>query len=184
MDILLAEDEDVSRAMLGALLKGAGHKVTAVANGADAWDAWLLAEHRVVISDWMMPQVDGLELCRRVRARRARHYTYIILLTARSGTDDYLTAMEAGVDDFVTKPPVPSELKARLGVAERILGLRAELMLLEGLLPVCSYCKRLRNDQNEWSSLEGYVEKRSNAQFSHGICPDCYAKHVEPQLKG
>jgi len=168
--------------MLGALLGGAGHKVTAVPNGQEAWDAWLLAEYRVVITDWMMPDVDGLELCRRIRGRQARHYTYIILLTARSGTDDYLTAMKAGIDDFVTKPPVPAELKARLGVAERILGLREELYLLEGLLPICSYCKRLRNEHNEWSSLEGYVERRSNAQFSHGICPDCYHKHVEPQL--
>ncbi len=90
--------------------------------------------------------------------------------------------MDSGVDDFITKPLDPDELKARLRVAERILGLREELHALEGLLPICSYCKRIRNDQDQWSSLERYIERRSKAEFSHGICPECYRKYVEPQL--
>jgi phosphoserine phosphatase RsbU/P len=105
-----------------------------------------------------------------------------MLLTASGGRDNFLAAMEAGIDDFITKPVDPAELRARLTVAERILGLREELHALEGLLPICSYCKRIRNDRDEWSSLEGYIEKRSKAEFSHGICPDCYRKHLEPQL--
>jgi sigma-B regulation protein RsbU (phosphoserine phosphatase) len=182
MNILVAEDDAVTRQLLVALLAAAGHKPTAVENGRDAWDAWLLARPRVVISDWQMPELDGLELCRRLRARPREQYTYFVLLTARSGKESYLTAMEAGIDDFITKPVDPDELKARLTVAERILGLRQELHALEGLLPICAYCKRIRNDQNQWSSLEGYIERRSKAEFSHGICPDCYAKHVESQL--
>ncbi|HVH08711.1 MAG TPA: response regulator, partial [Gemmatimonadales bacterium] len=126
---------------------------------------------------------DGLELCRRVRQERADGYTYFVLLTGRTGKESYLAAMKAGVDDFVTKPLDPEELEARLQVAERILGLRRKLQQLEGLLPICSYCKRIRDDKENWNSLEGYIEKRSDAQFSHGICPDCHTKHVQPQLE-
>jgi DNA-binding response OmpR family regulator len=182
MKILIAEDEAVSRAKLLALLNAQGHDVTATEDGMEAWGAWQIAQPRVVVSDWAMPELDGLELCRRLRAHQADHYTYFILLTATGGRENFLAAMEAGIDDFITKPVDPEELRARLTVAQRILGLREELSALEGLLPICSYCKRIRNDRQEWSSLEGYIEKRSKAEFSHGVCPDCYKKHLEPHL--
>ena len=182
MNILIAEDEPVSSKVLEASLVAAGHKVTVAENGLDAWDAWHLAEPSVVISDWMMLEMDGLELCRRIREERRDRYTYYILLTGRSGKDSYLAAMDAGIDDFITKPVDGDELKARLRVAERILGLRERMDALEGLLPICSYCKRIRNERQQWSALEGYIEKRSGAEFSHGICPDCYKQHVEPHL--
>jgi phosphoserine phosphatase RsbU/P len=90
--------------------------------------------------------------------------------------------MEAGADDFITKPVDIEELHARLKVADRILGLRRHMQQLEGLLPICSYCKRIRDQAEQWQSIERYLEKRSEAQFSHGICPDCYSKVVQPQL--
>jgi YesN/AraC family two-component response regulator len=92
--------------------------------------------------------------------------------------------MDAGIDDFITKPVDGDELKARVRVAERILGLRKRMDDLEGLLPICSYCKRIRNDHDQWSALEGYIEQRSGAEFSHGVCPDCYALHLEPKVGG
>ena len=184
LSLLVADDDPVALQMLAAVLRGAGHKATLAPNGADAWDAWLISQSRVVLSDWNMPEKDGLELCRNIRARPSEAYTYFIILTSHGGKQNYLAAMDAGVDDFLTKPVDVDELKARLQVAERILRLREELNALEGLLSVCSYCKRIRNDQGGWGSLEGYIEKRSRAEFSHGICPDCYAKHVEPQLGG
>lgn len=183
MNILIAEDEPVSRKVLESILVAAGHRVTGVENGLDALDAWRLAESRVVISDWAMPEMDGLDLCRHIREERRDRYTYYILLTGRSGKDSFLAAMDAGIDDFITKPVDGDELKARLRVAERILGLRERMDALEGLLPICSYCKRIRNEQDQWSALEGYIEKRSGAEFSHGICPECYGKHMEPHLK-
>ena len=70
----------------------------------------------------------------------------------------------------------------RLRVAERILGLRKEVQQLEGLLPICTYCKRIRDEDDHWTSIETYIEQRSRAEFSHGICPDCYEKHIEPSL--
>ena len=182
VSVLIVDDDPVSRAQLAALAKAAGYGVNVAAHGREAWEILQFARVPVVVSDWYMPEMDGVDLCRRIRARHDAPYVYFILITARGGKQQYLTGMEAGADDFIAKPVDPDELKARLTVAERILGLRRELQQLAGLLPICAYCKRIRDDTQHWSSLEGYIEKRSEAQFSHGICPDCYKKHVEPQL--
>jgi CheY-like chemotaxis protein len=182
MKILLVEDEAASLTMLQAVLKAGGHEVAIAENGAEAWGLWQVAQQRVVVADWLMPEMDGLTLCRRIRAHHGAPYTYFILETVRTGTGSFLEAMAAGVDDFISKPIVPDELLARVNVGERILGLRQELMTLEGLLALCSYCKRLRDDNGVWVPLERYVASRSGAKFSHGICPDCYETRVRPQL--
>lgn len=182
MNILVAEDEPVSRLVLQSILAAGGHHVTVTENGTEALDAWRLTEAQLVVSDWMMPHMDGLELCRQIRDARHDRYTYFVLLTARSGKESYLAAMDAGIDDFITKPVDGDELKARLRVAERILGLRQRMDALEGLLPICGYCKRIRDDRQEWGSLEGYIEQRSRAEFSHGVCPSCYEKYLAPHL--
>ncbi len=182
--VLIAEDDAVTRLTLSAALKGMGHEVTLAADGAEAWSDLQLMHIPVVISDWQMPEIDGPDLCRRIRGRRDDRYTYFILVTATGGKQRYLEGMDAGADDFITKPVDLEELRARLTVAERILGLRLHVQQLEGLLPICQYCKRIRGGDESWESIEGYVEKRSEAQFSHGICPDCYKKHVEPQVGG
>jgi phosphoserine phosphatase RsbU/P len=184
MHVLIAEDDPVTRLHLTAALKGLGYEVTAAADGKEAWGTLQLGAFAVVISDWQMPEIDGTELCQRLRARTGEQYTYFILITSKAGKPRYLEGMQSGADDFIAKPVDIEELHARLKVAERILGLRKHVQQLEGLLPICSYCKRIRDDQQSWNSLEGYIEKRSEAQFSHGICPDCYKKHVEPQLRG
>ncbi|HUL03053.1 MAG TPA: response regulator transcription factor [Gemmatimonadales bacterium] len=182
MKILLVEDEAASRAMLQAVLKAGGHEVAVAENGSEGWGLWQVAQQRVVVADWLMPEMDGLTLCKRIRAHRGASYTYFILETVRTGTGSFLEAMAAGVDDFISKPIVPDELLARLKVGERILGLRHELLTLEGLLAICSYCKRLRDEGGTWIPLERYVAARSGAKFSHGICPDCYETRVRPQL--
>jgi sigma-B regulation protein RsbU (phosphoserine phosphatase) len=182
MKILLAEDEALSRETLRAVMAAAGHEVIPVATGREAWERWFTMRHRVIVADWLMPEMDGLELCRRIRSQAPGPYTYFILETIRSGRGNFLEAMKAGVDDFIAKPIDPEELIARLNAAERILGLRAELFALEGLLPMCSYCRRLRDDAGTWTPLEQYVESRSTAQFTHGVCPECYDKHLRPVL--
>ncbi|TMK82537.1 MAG: response regulator [Actinobacteria bacterium] len=131
MRILIAEDDTASRLILAQILKQLGHDVTATANGAEAWRVFEREHVPLLISDWMMPDPDGLELCRRVRAADRGKYTYIILLTALGGKENYLEAMSAGVDDFVTKPFDADQLHARVRVAERILGLQRELTHLE-----------------------------------------------------
>jgi CheY-like chemotaxis protein len=146
--VLVAEDDPVARQVLESVLAAAGQRVTATANGLDAWNAWSLSQQSIVLSDWLMPELDGLDPPQRQ-----------------------------------AELPHPEELTARLGVAQRILALRRELTQLEALLPICSYCKRIRDANQTWQPVERYVGARSGAEFSHGICPECYRKHIEPQLK-
>ena len=180
--VMVVDDDPVSSAQLGALAKAAGYEVRGAPNGKEAWELLQLARVPIVISDWYMPEMDGPELCRRIRARTREPYVYFILVTSRGGKQQYLAGMEAGADDFIAKPVDPDELRARLKVAERILGLRKEIEQLEVLLPICSYCKRIRNDHEEWEPLEKYIEEHFEQLLSHGICPDCYIKYVQPQL--
>jgi diguanylate cyclase (GGDEF)-like protein len=127
MKILIAEDDTTSRLLFGATLKKLGHNVTAVEDGRKAWDAWRQDDYPLLISDWMMPNIDGLELCRMVREEHSLQYTYVILLTAMDSKGSYLEGMDAGADDFITKPFDEELLAARLRVAERILGLHKKL---------------------------------------------------------
>jgi sigma-B regulation protein RsbU (phosphoserine phosphatase) len=176
MNILVVEDDPVSRLLLATTLRKLGHEVTETADGLAAWTAFERAPFRVVISDWMMPEMDGLELCRRIRDAHNLRYTYILMLTALGGQANYFEAMEAGADDFLNKPLDANELRVRLRVAERVLELQAEVKQLEGLLPICSYCKKIRDEGNTWVRMESFIERQTDAHFSHGICPDCTAK--------
>jgi len=183
MNLLLAEDDAIARLTLSAMLKGLGYEVTAAEDGAEAWGNLQVGHFPIVISDWQMPEIDGPELVRRMRARATDRYSYFLLITATGGKKRYLEGMDAGADDFITKPVDVDELRARLRAAERMLGLRRHVQQLEGLLPMCAYCKRIRDASERWESIERYVEQRSAAQFSHGYCPDCYEKHVRPQIE-
>jgi DNA-binding response OmpR family regulator len=139
---------------------------------------------RVVVSDWLMPKLDGLELCRRVRAQAGAEYTYFILLTGNEATaENQREAADAGVDDFLTKPLNLDELWNRLRVAERILRYATQVKQLEEMLPICSYCKKIRDDQNYWQQIEGYINERTGSEFSHSVCPDCYQRVVLPELE-
>jgi DNA-binding response OmpR family regulator len=182
MNILIAEDDPIAERILVASLERLGHTVAVAHDGEEAWERFLQHPVPVVITDWMMPRVDGLEVCRRIRARVSPQYTYVIMLTALHGKDRFLAGMEAGADDFLTKPLDRQGLQARLRVAERILSLQAEIRQLQGLLPICSYCKRIRDEGDHWSDLEHYISERTHASFSHGMCPACIEKHVMPAL--
>ncbi|ARO87913.1 diguanylate cyclase response regulator [Nitrosospira lacus] len=127
MKILVAEDDTTSRLLFGATLRKLGYTVTAVENGQKAWEAWEQDEYSLLISDWMMPDIDGPQLCKMIRAEPSLRYTYIILLTALDGKGSYLEGMDAGADDFITKPFDEEQLVARLRVAERILALHKKL---------------------------------------------------------
>src|SRR5204862_7967487 len=145
MRILLAEDDAVAGRTLTAILQAQGHDVTAVENGVDAWGLWKVSRHRIIVSDWLMPAMDGIELCRKIRAQPPGPYTYFMMQTIRTGLGNFLKAMQAGVDDFITKPIVPEEVAARLEVDVGISGLRAALTNVEGRLGIRSYWKRLRD---------------------------------------
>jgi response regulator RpfG family c-di-GMP phosphodiesterase len=123
-------------------------------------------------------------LCQRIRRRTGKEYIYFILLTSRDATEDNSrAAADAGVDDFLTKPLDLAELWTRLRVAERILGYTNQVRQLEELLPICSYCKKIRDDQNYWQQMEGYISERTGGDFSHSVCPDCYIRVVLPEIE-
>ena len=198
MRILIADDNDVSRALLEETLLGWGHEVVVTRDGAGA-----LQELRrpgapsLAILDWMMPEIDGLEVCRRVRQEPERRALHILLLTGRDQTEDLIAGLDAGADDYVTKPFDQGELKARLQVGIRLVELQealahrvidletalSNIKQLRGLLPICSYCKKIRDDKNYWRQVESYVGEYTEAEFSHSICPDCYRTVVKPELE-
>ncbi len=182
MKILIVEDDTASRETLRILLELDGHDVTSAKNGSEAWRAFEHEDYPVVISDWLMPEMDGLELCRRIRAAARPSYSYVLLVSALKGKSSYLQGMAAGADDFVSKPYDPDELKTRLIVAGRIIGIQDRVKRLEGILPTCMYCKKIRDEQNQWVGIEAYISTRSQASFSHGVCPSCYDSHVKPEL--
>ena len=197
MRILIAEDDAVSRRVLEATLVKWGFEVTTTTNGTEAWQV-LVAEGapKLAILDWMMPEIDGLEICRRIRQRPGAGPLHIILLTARGRKEDVIAGLQAGADDYVTKPFDHEELRARVQVGVRLVELQsmladrvveleeaiARVRQLRGLLPICSYCKKVRDDKNYWQQVEQYVSTHADVKFSHGICPDCYREVVEPQL--
>jgi sigma-B regulation protein RsbU (phosphoserine phosphatase) len=197
MKILVAEDEPISRRALEATLQRWGYEVVLAGDGAVAWDVLNRPDAPpLAILDWMMPGMDGIEVVRRLRQLARRQPTYVILLTCRSGREDVVTGLEAGADDYVTKPFDQKELQARVRAGARIVELQAAVTArlseleyalanvrrLQGLLPICSYCKKIRDDQNYWQQVEGYISEHSEAEFSHSVCPDCFREHVQPEL--
>jgi phosphoserine phosphatase RsbU/P len=182
MKILLAEDHEPTLSMLTLALETMDHEVVGAANGLQAWAAYQAGGLRVLITDWLMPEMDGLELVKRIRGAERSHYTYIIMLTSLEGRERYFEGIDAGADDFLNKPCDINELTARLRVAERIVNLQAELRQLEGLLPICSYCKKIADERREWIPLEKYISERSDADFSHGICPQCAETALETEM--
>lgn len=183
MKVLVVEDDPIAARVLEATLRGLGHEPVMTAGGEAALTRTRAGDApRVVVSDWQMPGMDGLELCRRLRAMPGE-YVYFILLTGLSATqDNQQSASSAGVDDFLTKPVNPVDLWMRLRVAERILQFTSQIRQLESFLPICGYCKNVRDDQNYWQKIEAYLSKRTGTTFSHGVCPDCMEKVIKPQL--
>ena len=182
MKILIVDDDIISQMLLTEQLEDLNHEVSVAADGKEAWSIYQAKNPRIVITDWMMPNVNGLELTRMIRKENRESYTFIIFLTILRGKGTYLEAMNAGADDVVTKPFDSEQLAARLRVAERIIGMQHEIRQLQSILPICSYCRKIREDDDTWVSIEKHIKQKTDTAFSHGICPDCYESHVKPAL--
>jgi phosphoserine phosphatase RsbU/P len=182
MRILAIEDQPVAALQLMAVVRSLGHEAEHAKDSADALARLVAGGYRVVVSDWRMPGIDGLELCRLIRQRGGDYVYFILISSDRVTKENRKLALEAGVDDFLTKPIDADELGMRLHVAERIIGLSRQVEQLEDYLPICGYCKKIRDDKKYWQSVEAYFSRRKGTRFSHGICPDCYETFVRPQL--
>ena len=195
--VLVADDEPVSRTVVGAMLKKAGYEVSFASDGDQAWQHLSGPNPPpVALLDWEMPGLAGPEVVQRIRAQDEQAPIYIILLTSRDSSADIVTGLKAGANDYVTKPANEDELVARVNVGARVIELQialaervrsleealANVKALQTLLPMCAYCKAIRNDQNYWEKVETYFHDHSGVSFSHSYCPNCYDRFVKPQL--
>ena len=192
MRILIADDDAVSRRLLQHYLVSWNYEVASYPDGTGALAALTApGAPPLAILDWEMPGVDGTDVCRRLRADGAPSTAqYLILLTARTDPMAIVEGLGSGADDYVTKPFDRDELRARVAIGKRIVELQtslgervaeleaaaAQITQLSGLLPICAYCKKVRDDNDYWSQVESYLQERINVRFSHGICPECLKK--------
>jgi sigma-B regulation protein RsbU (phosphoserine phosphatase) len=193
MRILIAEDDPVSRRIVESDLTRWGYDAISVKDGREAWEILSGDDPpRIAVLDWMMPEMDGVEVCRRVRERSTENSPiYIILLTSRANKEDIVLGLQAGADDYITKPFDSKELRARVQVGDRVIGLQwalasrlkelqeamAHIKTLQGILPICMHCHRIRDDHDSWQRIEKYIQGHSDAQFSHGLCPQCRERY-------
>ena len=192
MKVLIAEDDKTSRHVLESVLEKWGYEVVVAEDGTQAWQVLQGSDvPPMAILDWMMPGIDGAELCRRERALERSPRTYIILLTALGKKEHIVAGLEAGADDHVTKPFDGDELWARVRVGERMLELQVKLaervealeealshvQTLQGILPICMHCHKIRTDSDAWQRLEEYIQRHADVKFSHGLCPECLDKY-------
>jgi phosphoserine phosphatase RsbU/P len=197
MKILVAEDDAVTRKILAVTLERLGWDVVTAKDGDAAWQVFETLKGRgapeLAVLDWMMPGLEGIEICRRLRAAPGFEFVYIILLTSRGDKEDLADGLAAGANDYIAKPFDPVELEARVRVGERMVNLQSslaarvtelevalgEVRALQGLLPICSYCKKVRNEANYWEQVDSYLTSHSDLELTHGICPVCLEKMMK-----
>ncbi len=194
MRILIAEDDFTSRIMLTGILKMENYEVTATVNGVEAWNVLQKPDApALVILDWVMPVMGGMDVVRRVRALSTDRPPYIIMLTIKGEKTDIIAGLGAGANDYLAKPFDPGELQARVAVGRRMVEMQDslaakieelqqafdEIRTLRGIVPICAYCKKIRDDAGYWSQVEQYVSKHTEAKFSHGICPECFEREMK-----
>ncbi|MGB8169734.1 MAG: response regulator [Chthoniobacteraceae bacterium] len=199
--VLVAEDDEKTRTALVFLLQRHRFDVTVAIDGKEALEALITSNPpQIALLDWEMPHLDGLHVCRAVRTLPKDHfrYTYVVMVTARDQANDLLAAFEAGVDDFLSKPVDAAQLLARLRCGERVLNLEErcqqrisdlekaldEVRQLKRLLPICMYCKKVRDDGDYWQEIDAYIHTQTGTDFSHGICPSCMELALKRDLPG
>lgn len=122
MKVLIVDDELVSRKKMDKLIQSLGHETVVAKDGIEGWEIWKNERNRMVITDWIMPRMNGLDLCRKIREAEGSQYIYLIMVTSKNDVNDIVTGMDAGADDFITKPFAKEELAVRIRAGERILG--------------------------------------------------------------
>jgi len=180
--VLIVDDTPANLQVLGQILKGKGYEVIAALNGKDAIVALQKRkEIDLILLDVMMPEMDGFETCRHIKERTESKHIPVIFLTARTETSDVVEGFAAGGVDYVTKPFNGEELLARVRTHVELKKAREELLVLRGIIPICSSCHSIRDDSGYWERVDIYMAKHGDMAFSHGICPECIRK-LYPEL--
>jgi CheY-like chemotaxis protein len=197
--VLIVDDEKINLELLAGLLESQNFLVERVNSGLKALQFFEKKTADIVLLDIIMPDMDGFEVCKKLKENPGTDNIPVIFITSRADEDTQTKGFEAGCVDFVSKPPSPSiilarikthiELKMHRDKLEQLVQKRtAELQnaleqihTLKGLLPICANCKKIRDDKGTWNRIEMYIQKRSKIEFTHGICPDC-AHKLNPEL--
>jgi DNA-binding response OmpR family regulator len=196
--VLVVEDDPFFQRVLHKRLGAEGYQVHTASDGREGMKAIVAFEPDLVISDWMMPEVDGLELCQSVKTGLREAAPYFILLTAKGEINSKLLALDTGADDYLVKPCDQGELMARVRAGLRIVLLTQDLRhtvgelqaahdalaaardevsrLEQELLPICSFCKKVRDPRGDWHELEDFLAERQ-MDVTHGVCPACREAH-------
>lgn len=184
MKILIAEDRAVSRKILHELIEKLGHEAVATENGRQAWESFKARPPDAILTDWEMPEMDGLQLTRHVRSHPKGEGVYIIMLSAvYTLNENFYQAMDLGVNDFLTKPYTKRDLIVRLRLAEKFIESHRKIQKLESFLRVCCYCRKVCDENDDWRPLEEHIHRRTGAEFSHGMCPECFETHAKPLME-
>ncbi len=177
--VLVVDDEPLVRQVLTQQLATAGYRLVAAKSGSEALELLESETVDLVLLDVMMPRMSGFEVCRAIRETRSREELPVIFLSAKNRQEDRVASFNEGGNDYLTKPIGREELLARVKVHIELLSVHdaqfEEIQALRGILPICSYCKKIRDDGGYWNQLEGYISQHTEAEFSHGICPGCMA---------
>ncbi len=198
MKIVVADDQRLNRVLLRTLLEEQGHVVSEASNGAEALEVIKgMKEPFVGLIDWEMPEMVGPEVCRLARAQEGAPPMFLFLVTVRDTTGDIVAGLQAGANDYITKPFHKDELLARVRIGAELVSLQQNLLdrvrelsealakvkTLSGLLPICGFCKKIRNDRDYWQQVEDYIGSHADVKFSHSYCPECFEAVLKPQLE-
>ncbi|MCI5119709.1 MAG: response regulator [Candidatus Electrothrix sp. AUS4] len=187
--ILVVDDQPANLKVLLSFLQEHDYRVYMVDSGQRALEVLPKIQPNLVLLDVMMPGMNGFEICKKMKEDKELAAIPVIFMTALDTVGDKMTGFSAGAVDYIAKPFQQVEVLARINthitLRKREKELEAaleEIKTLTGILPICSYCKQIRNDDGYWQQVEEYIAEHSEAMFSHGVCPSCYKKAMN-QLK-
>jgi YesN/AraC family two-component response regulator len=202
VSVLYVEDEPVTRSTIAAMLERQITTVLQAGNGREGLESFQAHRPEVVVTDIRMPVMSGLDMAREIKALAPR--THVIVTTAHNDTEFFLDAIDIGIDQYVLKPVDRDRLFAAIRKSQEVLSLERTIRFkdveqkklikelqdalqniktLQGLIPICASCKKIRDDKGYWNQIEAYISEHSSAEFSHGICPEC-AKKIYPGYTG
>lgn len=200
--ILIVDDISKNIQMVASILKKKGYQMAFAQNGKAALEHTKSVDFDLILLDIMMPEMDGYEVCERLKRDPETKGIPVIFLTAKTDVESVIRGFEIGAEDYVTKPFNASELMARVkshlelkrarDIQNRLISEKEalisklekaieEIKTLKGFIPICCSCKKIRNDNDFWEQIEIYIQKHTDATFSHGLCPDC-AEKLYPDL--